>query len=71
MGSSSSVENDGNKEVQTLREYKALGLSMTLSTGYRYYPLSCIGVGVGYDFIYVHNIVGYVHSLNATLSLRL
>lgn len=70
MGSSSTIENDGNKEVQSLREYNELGLTTTLSTGYRYYPWRRIGVGVGYDFTYLHNI-GHVHNFNVALSLRL
>lgn len=70
LGSSSSLENDGKQDVQSLREYNDLGLSTTLSTGYRYYLFNRIGVGVGYDFTYLHNI-GHIHSFNATLSLRI
>lgn len=70
MGSSSSVENDGNREVQSLREYSNVGLSTTLSTGYRYYPFRHLGIGLGYDFIYIHNI-GHIHNFNAKLSVRL
>lgn len=69
MGSETSTE-AGRADVQSTRKNNQLGLSATISAGYKHYFFNRIGLGLGYDYIYLHNI-GNIHSLNGSLSIKL